>query len=66
MCWKLVDDISGENICRSTIHSAIEPGTANLLVDPLESLPDVPSQTGTLLDDSVSLADFDTPLLHTK
>ena len=66
MCWKLDDDISGEMVCRSTIHSAIKPGTANLQVDTLESIPDVPSPTGTLLDDFMSLADFDTPLLYTK
>ena len=36
MCWKLVDDNSGEIIGRSTIPSAIEPGTTNLLVNPLE------------------------------
>ena len=38
-CWKLVDDNSGEIICRSIICSAIEPVTANLLVDLLEPLP---------------------------
>ena len=40
MRWKLVDDVSGEIICRSTIRSAIKPGTANLQVDPLEILED--------------------------
>ena len=35
MCWKLVDDVSGEIVCRSTICSAIKPGTANLQVDPI-------------------------------
>ena len=32
MCWKLVDNVRGELICRSTICSTIEPGTANLQV----------------------------------
>ena len=71
MCWKLVDDNSGEIINWSIIRSAIEPGTANLQVDPLEPLPDpvkaaapVESSptTDTILDDFMSLADFTTPL----
>ena len=67
MCWKLVNDISEEIICRSTIRSAIEPGTANLQVDPLEPLvePVEPNKTDGLLDNFMSLADFDTPLLYT-
>ena len=36
MCWKLVDDNSGEIIYKSTTRSAIEPGTVNLQVGPLE------------------------------
>ena len=72
MCWKLVDDISGEIICRSTIRSATEPGTAILQIDPLEPIPDlvepledlIRSKTDDLLDDFMSLADFDTPLSH--
>lgn len=38
MCWKLVDDLSGEIICRSTICSAIDLGTANLQVDLVEPI----------------------------
>ena len=62
MYWKLVDDNSGEIICWSTIRSAIEPGTANLQVDPLEPL-QVP--VDDILDDFMSLADFSTPLSST-
>ena len=67
MCWKLVDDISGEIICRSTIRSAIEPGTANLQVDPVEPLPDPidtidNTENSGLLNDFISLANFETPL----
>ena len=53
MCWKLVDDNSGEIICRSTIRSAIEPCTANLQVDPLEPLPKPVEDVATanILDD---------------
>ena len=73
MCWKLVDDANGEIIYRSTIRSTIEPGTVNLQVGPLESIPDhiehledpLPSETNDLLDDFMSLADFNTPFLHT-
>ena len=63
MCWKLVDDVSGELVCRSTIRSAIEAGTAYLQIGLLESLPDSvePSEL-TLLDDFISLANFKTPL----
>ena len=61
MCWKLVDDNSGEIINRSTIRSAIEPGAANLQVDPIKLIPDptaAPNEaptTGTLLDDFMYL-----------
>ena len=49
MCWKLVDDNSGEIINRSTIRSAIEPGASNLRVDPIEPHPDpTPSPTQAL------------------
>ena len=67
MYWKLVDDNSGEIICRSTIRSTIEPGTANLQVDPLEPLPDPIDDTkhDDLLDDLMSLANFNAPLSHT-
>ena len=41
MCWKLVNDVSGEIVCRSTIRSAIEPGTTNLQVNPIEPNPEV-------------------------
>ena len=67
MCWKLVDDNSGEEIFRSIICSAIQPGTANLQVDPLKPLPtpvvDIVATTGTsaILDDFMSLANFETP-----
>ena len=36
MCYKLVDDETGKIINRSVIHSATEPGTKNLRVDPIE------------------------------
>ena len=71
MCWTLVDDNSGEIINRSIICSAIEPGAANLQVDPLEPLPSPVTPTAsvtlsptakTILDDFMSLADFNTPL----
>ena len=59
---------SGEIINRSTIRSAIEPGAANLQVDPIEPIPKpttVPTEAptnGMLLDDFMSLADFATPI----
>ena len=68
MCWKLVDDNSGEIINRSTIRSAIEPGAANLQVDPIEPIPEPttpPTEAptnDTLLNDFMSLADFATPI----
>ena len=71
MCWKLVDDNSGEIINRSIIRSAIEPGAANLQVDPLELIPSpiastdsiTPSPTtNTIMYDFMQLADFTTPL----
>ena len=47
--------------------SVIKPGAANLQVDPLEPLPkpidDIP--TDNILDNFMSLADFETPLYHT-
>ena len=61
MCWKLVDEVSAELICRSTIRSVIEPGTANLQVNPLEPLE--LTKTNGLLDNFISLADFDTSLM---
>ena len=67
MCWKLVDDNSGEIICRSTIRSIIELGAANLQVDPLEPIPKPVDNapTNDILDNFMSLADFETPLYHT-
>ena len=65
MCWKLVNDVSVEKICRSTIWSAFEPGTVNLQVDPIEPKKEDPvelTDNDKLLDDFMSLADFDTPL----
>ena len=59
MCYKLVDDESGKIICRSAIRSATEPGTANLRVNPIESLP---SDADAILDEMMSTADFETPL----
>ena len=41
MCSKLIYDISGEIICRSTIRSTIEPGTTNLQVNPIKLNPEV-------------------------
>ena len=61
MCWKIVDDVSGEIICRSTIRSAIELVTANLKVDPieprLEEILDTTEDNG-LLSKFVSLANI--------
>ena len=69
MCQKLVDDNSGEIVCRSTIRSTIKPGTANLQVqvDLLEPLlkPLEDAATDDILDNFMSLADFETPLSHT-
>ena len=73
MCWKLVGNASGEIICRSTIRSAIEPGTANLQIDPLKLIPNpiehvedpLLSKTTKLLDAFMSLDNFDMPFLHT-
>ena len=65
MCWKLVDDNSEETICRSTIRSAIKLGAANLQVDPLEPLPKPVDDAADILDNFMSLADFETPLSHT-
>ena len=53
MCWKLVDDDSGTITCRSVIYSAIEPGTANLPIDPIKPLPEnaIPdTKEDTMLD----------------
>lgn len=62
MCWKLVDDVSGEIIYRSIICLAIEPGATNLQVDPIEPKPDATSiHDDEILDEFVSLADFATP-----
>ena len=68
MCWKLVDDVSDEVICRSTIQSIIEPGTANLQFDLLEPLPNsiADIEPDNILDGLMILAGFDTPLSHTK
>ena len=66
MCWKLVDDNSGEIINRSTIRSAIEPGSANLQVDPLEPIPKPVDDVTDVLDDFMSLAILEHPffILH--
>ena len=69
MCWKVVDDVSGEIICRSTIRSAVEPGTENLQVDPVEPRLEKCTELGHdngllnngLLNEFMSLAGFDTP-----
>ena len=67
-CWKLVGDVSREIIYRSIIYSAIEAGTNNPQVDPLElkqtNLVEL-IDTDEILDNFMSLANFDTPLLHT-
>ena len=62
MCWTLVDDNSGEIICRSAIRSAIESDTTNLQVDPVQSLPDPIDDTKGLLNNFMSLTNFETPL----
>ena len=64
MCWKLVNDNSGEIINLLTIRSAIEPGSANLQVDPLKPLPApvVDTNIDDILDDFISVADFEMPL----
>ena len=63
-CWKLVDNVSREIICLCTTCSKIEPGTANLQVDPLEPRleENVESdQSDGIIDEFMSLTDFDTP-----
>ena len=64
MCWKLVDNNRGEIICRSTIPSAIEPGSVDLQVDPVKPLLDPIDKTDSseILGDLMSLANFETPL----
>ena len=57
--------VHGEIINRSTIRSVIEPGSANLQVDPLEHIPKPIDDATNVLDDFMSLADFETPLSHT-
>ena len=59
MCYKLVDNETGKIINRSVIRSATEPGTANLRVDPIKPLPPDPDD---ILDETMSTADFETPL----
>ena len=51
MCWKLVNDNSGEIINWLTIRSVIDPGSANLQVDPLEPLPNPVDDDKDVLDD---------------
>ena len=66
MCFKIVDNDSGEIIRRSTIRSTNKPSTANLQVDPLEPPPSVDdNDDDDVLDDFISLADFATPF-HPK
>ena len=68
MCWKLADNVSREIIYRSTIYSAIESGTTNLQVNPVEPIPvsTVLDHDYNLLDKLMSLPDFDTAFLHDK
>ena len=75
MCWKLLNDVSGEIVCRSTIWSVIEPSTANLQDNHLEPLKDPVKPTKLdkpnkkidstgnkeTLDEFMSLADIETP-----
>ena len=61
MCFKIVDDDSGEIIRQSTIRSANKPGTVNLQVDPLKPSPLVVTDKHDVLDDFMSVADFSTP-----
>ena len=66
MCYKLVDDESGKIICRSIIRSAIEPGTANLRIDPIKPLPPDTIfiiEPDAMLDEMMTRADFETLLL---
>ena len=65
MCWKLVDDNSGEIVCRSAIRSAIELGAANFQIDHMELLPNPIDGNDGLIDNFISLANFKTPLSHT-
>ena len=65
MCYKLIDDESGKTICQSVIRSATEPGTANLHIDPIKPLPSDSwhnTEPDTMLDELMTLADFETPL----
>ena len=64
MCWKFIDDNIGKIICRSVIRSALEPGTANLQVDPIEPLQDdaiLDTEDDAMLNGFMSLVDFETP-----
>ena len=67
MCYKHVDDESGEIICRPVIRSVTEPDTANLCIDPVEPLPSNAlhnTEPDAMLDELMTLADFETPLSH--
>ena len=67
MCYKLVDDESGKIICKSVIRSATKPGTSNLHIDPIETLPldAIPNtESDAMLDELMTLADFETPFSH--
>ena len=67
MCYKRVDDKSGKTVCQSVIRSATEPGTANLCIDPIEPLPTDAihsTEPDAMLDEMMTIADLNTPLLH--
>ena len=67
MCCKLVDDESGKIVCRSVIRLVTEPSTANLRIDPIESLPpDAIHSTkpDAMLDELMTIADLNIPLSH--
>ena len=54
ICWKLVEDNSGEIINQSTIRSTIESGAAKLQVHPLETLPKPADDATDILNDFMS------------
>ena len=67
MCYKLVDDESGNIVCRSVIRSATEPGTANFRIDPIKPLPPDAihnTEPNAMLDELMTMADLKTSLSH--
>lgn len=64
MWWKLVDNVSGAAIYRSTTCLAIGSDISNPQVDPIQTKPE--ADIDDMLDEFIVLADFDTSFLCTK